>query len=104
MHGAVQADLTRRLFVSASLLNVWQRHDLSVNLFPDRYGQSMLVQDSFFPFTPAAFQSGSHFSDFGVGWRFSRNLFAQYLYSTDYGVSSASHTLMLRYTFHLRRE
>jgi hypothetical protein len=104
MHGAVQADLTRRLFVSASLLNVWQCHELSVNLFPDRYGQSTLVQDSFFPFTPAAFQSGSRFSDFGVGWRFSPNFFAQYLYSTDYGVSSGSHTLMLRYTFHLRRE
>ncbi|MBZ5619796.1 MAG: FecR family protein [Acidobacteriia bacterium] len=104
MHGAVQADLTRRLFVSASLLNVWQSHDLNVDLFPDQYGQRALVQDSFFPFTPAAFQSGSHFSDFGVGWRFSPNFFVQYLYSTDYGVSSASHTVMLRYTFRLRRE
>ncbi len=104
VHGAVQADLTRRLFVSASLLNVWQCHELNVDLFSDRYGQSTLVQDSFFPFTPAAFQSGSHFSDFGVGWRFSPNFFVQYLYSTDYGVTSASHTVMLRYTFHLRRE
>ena len=26
-------------------------------------------------------------------------LFVQYLYSTDYGVTSASHTLMFRYTF-----
>ena len=104
VHGAVQADLTRRLFVSASLLNVWQCHELNVDLFPDRYGQSTLVQDSFFPFTPAAFQSGSRFSDFGAGWRFSPNFFVQYLYSTDYGASSGSHTLMLRYTFHLRRE
>jgi hypothetical protein len=103
-HAAVQADVTRRLFVSASYLNVWQCHELNVDLFPDRYGQSTLVQDSFFPFTPAAFQSGSHFSDFGVGWRFSPNFFVQYLYSTDYGVSPASHSLMLRYTFHLRRE
>jgi len=38
----------------------------------------------------------------GAGWRFSRNLFAQYVYSTDYGASAATHTLMLRYTFHLR--
>ena len=103
-HGAVQADLTRRLFVSASLLNIWQCHELSVALFPDRYGQTTLVQDSFFPFTPAAFQSASRFSDFGVGWRFSPNFFVQYLYSTDYGVDPASHSLMLRYTFHLRRE
>ncbi|HLK62140.1 MAG TPA: FecR domain-containing protein [Bryobacteraceae bacterium] len=103
-HAAVQADLTQHLFVSASLLNVWQCHELNVDLFPDRYGQSTLVQDSFFPFNPAAFQAGNHFSDFGVGWRFSRSFFVQYLYSTDYGVTPASHTLMLRYTFHLRRE
>jgi len=103
-HTAVQADLTRRLFVSASFLNVRQRHDLNVDLFPDRYGERTLVQDSFFPFTPSAFQMGSHFSDFGVGWRFSPNVFAQYLYSTDYGTSSASHTIMLRYTFPLGRE
>ena len=104
LHGAVQASLTRRLFVSASLLNLWQCHELEVALFPDRYGQSTLVQDSFFPFTPAAFQSGSRFSDFGVGWRFTPEFFVQYLYSTDYGASPATHTLMLRYTFHLRRE
>ena len=78
VHTAVQADLTRRLFVSASYLNLWQSHD--------SYG------------------IGNRFSDFGAGWRFSPNFFAQYLYSTDYGVSSASHTLMLRYTFHLKGE
>ncbi|HEY2013915.1 MAG TPA: FecR family protein [Bryobacteraceae bacterium] len=102
VHGAVQADLTRHLFVTASLLNVLQRHSLSVNTFADRYGNWTQVQDSFFPFTP--YQLGSHFSDFGAGWRFSPDLFLQYLYSTDYGTSTASHTLMLRYTFHLRRE
>ena len=41
---------------------------------------------------------------FGVGWRFSRDMFAQYLYSTDYGYSAASHTLMLRYTVRFHRQ
>jgi hypothetical protein len=104
LHAAVQMDLSRHLFVSASILNVWQSHDLNVTLFPDQYGNRMLVEDSFFQLTPAAYQLGSHFSDFGAGWRFSRNLFAQYVYSTDYGATSVTHTLMLRYTFHFGRE
>jgi len=99
VHGAVQAELTRHLFVSASLLNVWQRYGYTMDAFSG-YG---FAADSFFPFN-APFVAGTHFSDFGVGWRFSRGLFAQYLYSTSYGASAASHTLMLRYTFKLKRE
>ena len=37
-HAAVQSDITRRLFLTASFLNVWQAHNLNVNLFPDRFG------------------------------------------------------------------
>jgi hypothetical protein len=101
-HAAVQSDITRRLFLTASFLNVWQAHNLTVNLFPDRFGNSTSVEDAFFPMNPAPGQYAPRFSDFGAGWRFTRNLFAQYVYSTDYGVSSATHTLMVRYTFHLR--
>jgi hypothetical protein len=101
-HAAVQSDITRRLFLTASFLNVWQAHNLNVNLFPDRFGNSTSVEDAFFPMNPAPAQYAPRFSDFGAGWRFTRNLFAQYVYSTDYGASSATHTLMLRYTFHLR--
>ena len=104
MHGAAQVDMTRRLFVSASLLNIWQRHDLSVALFPDRLGVISPVQDSFFPTDPAMYQTANRFSDFGAGWRFSRSLFAQYVVSTDFGVSSPTHILMVRYTFRLGRE
>jgi hypothetical protein len=71
-HAAVQSDLTRRLFASASFLGA-----------------------SFLNVWPHA----NRFSDFGAGWRFRRDLFAQYVYSTDYGVTRAAHTLMLRYTF-----
>jgi hypothetical protein len=99
-HVAVQRDLTRRLFVTASFLQVWQNHNLNVSLFPDRFGNTTSVEDSFFSMSPLSNPYASHFSDFGAGWRFTPNLFAQYLFSTDYGVSSATHTLMLRYTFH----
>jgi len=104
LHTAIQVDVTRRLFASASLLNIWQRHDLNVTLFPDQYGYRTMVDDSFFPANPMAWQTASHFSDFGAGWRFTRDLFAQYLFSTDYGATRPTHTLMVRYTFRLRRE
>jgi len=102
-HAAVQFDLSRHLFASASFLNVWHAQHLNVDFFPDQFGNTSLVQDSFLPLTPSAYQVASHFSDFGIGWRFSRNLFAQYLFTTDYGVTAPSHTLMLRYTFKLRK-
>jgi hypothetical protein len=101
-HAAVQSDITRRLFLTVSFLNVWQAHNLNVALFPDRFGNRTNVEDAFFPMNPTAAQYAPRFSDFGAGWRFTRNLFAQYVYSTDYGTSSATHTLMLRYTFHGR--
>ena len=101
-HAAVQSDITRRLFLTASFLNIWQTHHLNMNLFPDQFGNSTSVEDAFFPMNPSPAQYAPRFSDFGAGWRFSRNLFAQYVYSTDYGASSATHTLMLRYTFHPR--
>ncbi|MGA3239648.1 MAG: hypothetical protein ABSG03_25515, partial [Bryobacteraceae bacterium] len=100
-HTAIQIDLSSRLFVSASYLNVWRKQHLNVNLFPDQFGATSLVQDSFFPLTPTAYDLASHFSDFGVGWRFSPNFFVQYLFTTDYGVTSSSHSLLLRYTFKL---
>jgi hypothetical protein len=101
-HAAVQSDITRRLFLTVSFLNVWQAHHLNMSLFPDRFGNLTNVEDAFFPMNPTPAQYASRFSDFGAGWRFNRNLFAQYVYSTDYGTSSATHTLMLRYTFHAR--
>ena len=101
-HLAVQSDVTRRLFLTASFLNIWQKHALNVDLFPDQFGNRTLVEDSFFPMTSAPSFYAPRFSDFGAGWRFTRDLFAQYVYSTDYGASSATHTLMVRYTFQPR--
>jgi hypothetical protein len=98
MHGAVQHDLTRRLFLSASFLQVWQSNSVNVALFPDRFGNFVTVSDAFFSLSPIV-NSASRFSDFGAGWRFTPNLWVQYIYSTDYGASPATHSLMLRYTF-----
>ena len=97
----MQHDLTRHVFLSGSLLQVWQSHKLNVDLFPDRFGARSLVEGGFFPLS-AVSPYASRFSDFGAGWRFMRDLYAQYVYSTDYGVTSATHTLMLRWTVRLK--
>jgi hypothetical protein len=101
VHAAAQVNLTRRFFVSGSLLNVWRLQRLSVDQFPDQFGWASLAQDSFFPLAPSAYQLAPRFSDFGAGWSFSPKFFTQYLFTTDYGVTSSTHTLMLRYTFKL---
>ncbi len=98
-HLAMQVEATRKLFFTASFLNIWQKHDLKVDLFPDQFGNRTLVEDSFFPMSSAAGQYVPRFSDLGVGWRFTRDLFAQYVYSTNFGATAGTHTLMLRYTF-----
>jgi len=100
-HFAVQADLSRRLFASASLLKLWRNRQLNVDLFPDQFGALSLVENSFFPYTTGAYQLASRFSDFGLGWKFSPHLFAEYLFTTSYGATACSHAVMLRYSFKL---
>ena len=53
-HAAVQSDVTRRLFLTASFLNIWQVHNLNVSLFPDRFGNTTSVESAFFPQNQAA--------------------------------------------------
>ena len=101
-HVAVQRDLSRRFFATGSYLHVWRSSALNVIGFPDSNGLVMLVNSTFFPLTESL--AGRHFSDFGAGWRIRPNLTAQYVFSTDYGATSASHAVLLRYTFRLRGE
>jgi hypothetical protein len=98
-HEALQFDVSRRVFVSAAYIHVWSDQHLSINLFPNQIGVVSMVQDSFFPVTPNAWRYPWHSSDFGIGWRFSRDLFLQYLFTTTYDVTTPNHSLMLRYTF-----
>jgi hypothetical protein len=47
-HTAVQTELSRHLFVSASCVNVWQRDRLSVDLFPDASAEPASCRIRFF--------------------------------------------------------
>jgi hypothetical protein len=104
LHGSIQTDVTKHLFLSASLLTVWQNHSQTYHLFPDSRGAFTPIGTALFPLSPVAYQPVGHYSDYGAGWRFSRNVFLQYVCSTDYGYTEPSHTLMLRYTFHPKGE
>jgi hypothetical protein len=99
LHGAVQADVWRRSFVSASVLSVTQTQASDLTLFPDRYGRRVTGDGMFMPSGRTHDRFTDYFGNFGVGWRFNRNFLAEYILSTDFGQTSPRHTLLLRYTF-----
>lgn len=103
LHGGVQADLWRQLFVNTSFLAVTESHQSDVAVYPDRFGRFLTSSGLPASAGPTSGHSTTYFSDFGIGWRFSRNFLAQYVLSTDYGLTSPSHTLLLRYTFSFRQ-
>jgi hypothetical protein len=100
----VQTKLSSHLFLNASLLAIGQAYDLNQATYPDSLGNTILITDPFLPLTATGYRLPRRSSDFGAGWRFSNNLFAQYVFSTSYGVDSVGHTFMLRYTFRLHGE
>jgi len=100
----VQTKLSSHLFVNASLLLVGQAYDLSQAIYPDSLGNTEPITDPFLPLTATGYRPPRRSSDAGAGWQFSNGLSVRYVLSTFYGVDSISHTLMLRYTFHLHGE
>ena len=99
LHGAVQADVWRSSFLSASVLSVTQTQVTDLTLFPDRFGRRVTGDGVFMPNGRTRDRFTDYFGNFGAGWRFNRNLLAEYIFSTDFGQTSPRHTLMLRYTF-----
>ena len=81
-----------------------RRIDLNQLVYPDSFGNTMLITDPFLPLTATGYRPPRNSSDFGAGWRFSNGLLLQYMFSTSYGVDSGGHTLMLLYTFRHHRE
>lgn len=97
LHLAVQTEFTRRIYGVASYVNVWQNQKLTYNWS----GQQRFTpnSDGFFSTSPSSYLTAGHYSDFGLGWRFTPKTYVQYVFSTDWGYSAHSHTLLLRYTF-----
>jgi FecR-like protein len=99
LHAALQADVWRRSFLSASVLSVTETHVADLALFPDRFGRRVTDDGMFMPNGQTRQRFTDYFGNFGVGWRFNRNFLTEYIFSTDFGQTSPRHTLMLRYTF-----
>jgi hypothetical protein len=99
LHGAVQADVWRRAFLSASVLSVTQTQVSDLILFPDRFGRRVTGDGVFMSNGRTRDRFTDYFGNFGVGWRFKRNFLAEYIFSSDFGQTSPRHTLLLRYTF-----
>jgi hypothetical protein len=83
-HGAVQTDVWRQLYVNTSILALVQERETRLPLPANSLTRASLT--------------GYH-SDFGIGWRFTPNFLAQYVFSTDYERPPPGYSLLLRYTF-----
>jgi hypothetical protein len=95
----LQTDVWRSMFFSASTL-VFRRADTTdLDLRPDLFGRRLtslgLVELS----GRSRRNSTSIFSDFGSGWRFNRNMLAEYIFSINNGLGPTRHVFLLRYTF-----
>lgn len=103
-HVAVQANVWRGLYLLSSFMYIWQSQAIGTQVFPDQLGNTVAIADPFLAILPNLNRPATRYSDFGLGWRFTPNLLAQFTYSTDYGATSDISSLVLRYTFHLLRE
>jgi hypothetical protein len=101
-HVGIQADVWRHLFVSGALLTVRQTLSTNVALYPDRFGRLLLSDGNFVPNGLTRDRSTSYCSEFGAGWRFTDNFLAEYVLSTNFGVTRPSHVFLLRYSFRVR--
>jgi hypothetical protein len=101
-HAGFQADVWRRLFVTGSLLTVRQTVSTNLALYPDQLGRLLASDGTFAPNGFTSDRSTLFYSEFGVGWRFTNNFLAEYVFSTNYGVTRPSHVFLLRYSFRVR--
>lgn len=90
-HAAVQTDVWRSLFVSASIQTVNQSRTVDSRLLPNRL-------------RPARGSFTDVYSNYGAGWRFKPNFIFQYIVTTDYGKTAPRHAFYFRYTFNFSRE
>jgi hypothetical protein len=75
LHLAVQRDITKHLFATASFLKTWRADNAALPLWRNRYGE------------------------FGAGWRFTPEWIAQYVLARDPLFGRPQHIIGVRYTF-----
>jgi hypothetical protein len=101
-HEAIQADIWRHWFVSGSLLTVRQTLSTDLALYPDRFGRLLTPDGIFAPNGVTRDHTTLYYSEFSAGWRFTDSFLAEYVLSTNYGMTRPSHVFLLRYSFRVR--
>jgi hypothetical protein len=104
LHAAVQADIWRRSFVSGSVLSLTQSQTTDFARISERFGQLLTTDGVLLQDVRIRNRFTNYSSNVGVGWRFTPNFLAQYIFSTDFGLTSPRHTLLLRYTFNVGKK
>jgi FecR protein len=100
-HGAVQSEISKRLFANVSFLIVHQKLVSDLTLHPDSFGQ-LLTGDAVYASNGSRREKDiNRYSEFGVGWRLTKNLIAEYVFSVNYDDSKSNHLFLLRYNIHL---
>ncbi len=99
LHAGAQTDLWRSLFASASVLAIRQARTTDLKLYPDRFGRRLTSYGLAEPDGLTRETPMYAFSDFGIGWRFTPNLLAEYIISVNRDLGAPRHVFMLRYTF-----
>jgi FecR protein len=104
-HAAVQTNLWRNLFLSASNITT-----VRSDLFNERFlsynhvstsSDGTPVYESVESYIRYKTKDKSYLSNIGLGWRFKPNFTAEYLYSIDHRYRDNSHSFKIRYTFNL---
>ena len=103
LNAAVQRDVWRNIFASASVLSLTNSSVADKTFFPDRFGRITNSDGIFEPNGRAKDFFTDIYSNFGIGYRFKPNFIFQYILTTDYGQTSPRHTFLLRYTFDFGR-
>jgi hypothetical protein len=97
--GTARAGTLREQFVSG---HIFAQRELNRKILATASFMTIARPASLYPATPL--HDIRRLSDFGLGYRIKPSTFAQYVYSTSYGVTRGAHFVMLRYSFAFKKE
>jgi hypothetical protein len=100
-HEAVQTNLWRGLFLSASNLTTVRRDVVLYSYSGGTYAINGVVYSYDGGTAMNKELYDAKLSNAGIGWKFKPNLTAEYLYSVDHRYRESSHSIKIRYTFNL---
>ena len=99
LHAAVQTDVRRNTFVSASILSLTNARTADTAFYADRFGRVLNSDGVFMADGRTSDFYTDIYSNFGAGFRVKPNFVFQYILTTDYGQTAPRHSFLLRYTF-----